>query len=104
VTVTVNVTGWPKSEGLTEDDKLIAGVSLVTMMEAVAAGPRPAPLAFVPPWTWKLNVLEGLDKFVPGVNRKPAAASALVIKLLFVICVAPSFLNNVPFVMFVILK
>src|SRR5215213_10355286 len=104
VTVAVNVTDWPKSEGLTEEDKLRVGVALLTVMEAVAAGPRPPPLALVAPCTWKLNVLAGLDKFRAGVNRRPAPASALVIKLLLVIGVMPSFLNSVPFVMFVILK
>src|ERR1051326_4057054 len=104
VTVAVNVTDWPKSEGLTEDDTLTVGVALFTVMEAVAAGPRPAPVASVAPCTWKLNVLDGLARFRSGVNRRPAPASALVIRLLFVIGVLPLFLNNVPFVMFVILK
>ena len=85
---------------------VIGGVSAtgLTVMWAVAAGPSPVPPLLASPATSNVNVLPGLNKFADGLNLSPALASAKVMKSSPLICVVPSFLNSVPFVMLVILK
>jgi hypothetical protein len=78
----------------------------LTVIIAVAAGLMPAPPELVAPCTWKLKVLDGLVNSSFGVYFNPALPSAVVIKekSVLLIWVVPSFLNNLPFVMLVILK
>ena len=65
---------------------------------------RPASVALVEACTLKPN--DGVFaefRFAPGVNFRPAAPSAFVMKEPLLIAVEPSFLKSVPPVMFVIL-
>src|SRR5205085_9417174 len=82
---------------------VIDGVSAtaLTVIVADAALPRPPPELSVAPATWKLPLPK---KFSAGVNFKPAPPWATVMKSPLLIVVLPSFWNNEPLVMLVILK
>src|SRR5262245_18986480 len=73
----------------------------VTVIVAVTGLPPTPPDALVAASTLKEPVPK---KFAFGVNFRPALPSAKVMKSLLLICVVPSFLNNLPLVMPVILK
>src|SRR5207237_7907870 len=83
-----------------------AGVSEITLIVIVAVEllPKPALVLFCAAATSRLNVLTELERFALGVNFRPALPCAIVMKSLLLIGVVPLFWNNVPFVMFVILK
>src|SRR6185436_45539 len=74
------------------------------MMPNAKPPPRPASVLLKDDCTRKLKLLTGLYKFAAGVNFKPALPWANVINELLAIGVMPSFRNNVPLVIFVILK
>src|SRR6266550_1451820 len=77
------------------------GPQLTVIVAVANPPPRPPFVLFNEACTWKLPFA---FEFSGGVNFNPALPSANVMKSLLLICVVPLFLNNVPPVMFVILK
>src|SRR5437588_3562889 len=79
----------------------IVGRQLTVIVAVANPPPRPPFVLFSEAWTWKVPFA---FEFSAGVNFSPALPSANVMKSLLLIWVVPSVLNNVPPVMFVILK
>src|SRR5437879_13817687 len=50
----------------------VSATALTVMVAVAKPLLRPAPAALVAPCTWKLKVVEGLNRFAAGVNLNPA--------------------------------
>ena len=75
------------------------GPQLIVIVAVANPPPSPAFVLFSEACTWKLPFA---FEFSDGVNFSPALPSANVMKSLLLIWVVPSFLNNVPPVLFLI--